>query len=73
MGIDHEMDAYLQYEADDSNLDGSDVRNDPNNIFNLLVIKKDSTWKGAFDIIMLIVSCYNIFGNALYSAFGLSD
>ena len=39
----------------------------------MLVIEKDSTWKGAFDIIMLIVSCYNIFGNALYSAFGLSD
>jgi len=36
-----------------------------------LVIDKDSTWKGGFDIVMLIVSCYNIFGNAYYSAFGI--
>ena len=43
------------------------------NIFNCLVISQDSTWKGAFDIIMLFVSCYNIFGNAYYSAFGKSD
>ena len=43
------------------------------NIFNCLVISQDSTWKGAFDIVMLIVSCYNIFGNAFYSAFGKSE
>jgi len=40
------------------------------NIFNCLVIKKDSGWKSGFDMLMLIVSCYNIFGNAYYSAFG---
>ena len=40
---------------------------------NRLLIKKDSTWKGAFDIIMLIVSCYNVFGNAFYAAFGMPD
>lgn len=34
------------------------------------VIKKDSTWKGIFDLVMMIVSVYNIFGNALYAAFG---
>jgi uncharacterized membrane protein len=39
-------------------------------MFDILVIKKDSSWKGAFDIIMLFISCYNIFGNAFYSAFG---
>ena len=40
------------------------------NVFDCLVIKKDSSWKGMFDILMLFVSCYNIFGNAYYSAFG---
>lgn len=34
------------------------------------VIKKDSTWKGVFDFLMMMVSVYNIFGNALYAAFG---
>ena len=43
------------------------------NIFNCLVITKDSTYKGSFDILMLFVSCYNIFGNAFYSAFGKSE
>ena len=43
------------------------------NIFSCLVIKYDSTWKGGFDILMLIISCYNIFGNAYYSAFGVTD
>ena len=40
---------------------------------NRLLIKKDSTWKGAFDIIMLVVSCYNVFGNAFYASFGMPD
>lgn len=40
---------------------------------NRLLIKKDSTCKGAFDIVMLIVSCYNVFGNAFYAAFGMPD
>ena len=39
-------------------------------MFDMLIIKKDSSWKGAFDIVMLFISCYNIFGNAYYSAFG---
>jgi hypothetical protein len=34
------------------------------------VIKKDCTWKGIFDIMLMSVSIYNIFGNAYYSAFG---
>ena len=39
-------------------------------ILDKLVIKLDSTWKGVFDFIMMITSCYNIFGNAYYAAFG---
>jgi hypothetical protein len=42
-------------------------------MFDFLVIKKDSSWKGMFDILMLFISCYNIFGNAYYSAFGAPD
>lgn len=42
-------------------------------MFDCLVIKKDSSWKGMFDILMLFISCYNIFGNAYYSAFGAPD
>jgi hypothetical protein len=38
---------------------------------NILVIKKDSNWKGGFDVLMLFVSVYNIFVNAFYSAFGI--
>ena len=37
------------------------------------MIKKDSTWKGIFDLILLLISCYNIFSNAYYSAFGVPD
>ena len=36
---------------------------------NRLLIKRDSALKGVFDIVMLIVSVYNIYGNAYYSAF----
>jgi hypothetical protein len=36
---------------------------------NKLLIKRDSPLKGAFDILMLFVSVYNIYGNAYYSAF----
>ena len=69
----HDMDAFQVYEVD--NLEGQDSgnKNQTPNVFNFLVIKKDCTWKGAFDLLMLFVSCYNIFGNALYSAFGMSD
>lgn len=37
------------------------------------VIPKDSDWKGLFDIFMLFISIYNIFGNAYYSAFGFPE
>ena len=36
---------------------------------NKLLIKRDSSIKGAFDILMLIVSVYNIYGNAYFAAF----
>jgi hypothetical protein len=39
--------------------------------FNLFVIKKNSSWKGVFDFVMLFVSCQNIFSNSYYSAFGI--
>mmetsp|Transcript_38864 Transcript_38864/g.59066 ORF Transcript_38864/g.59066 Transcript_38864/m.59066 type:complete len:105 (-) Transcript_38864:301-615(-) len=52
------------------NIAEADQRKDKN-IFNCLVIKKDNTYKSFFDMIMLIISCYNIFGNAYYSAFGV--
>ena len=26
-----------------------------------------------YDILMLVVSCYNVFGNAYYAAFGMPD
>lgn len=38
---------------------------------NKLLIRKDSARKGAFDIVMLVVSVYNIYGNAYYSAFDI--
>lgn len=38
---------------------------------NSLVIRRSSAWKGVFDMLMLFVSCYNIFSNAYYSAFGI--
>lgn len=59
----------MNFEEDfDGNQDTQD-----SNFFDILVIKKDSNWKGAFDILMLFVSCYNIFVNAYYSAFGIPD
>jgi hypothetical protein len=36
-----------------------------------LVIRKDSPWKGFFDLLMLFCSCYNTFVNAYYAAFGV--
>ena len=33
-------------------------------------MKIDNSFKDKFDMIMLPVSCYNIFGNAYFSAFG---
>ena len=43
------------------------------NCFNKLVISRNSTWKVVFDIVMLFVSCYNIFGNAYFSAFEITE
>lgn len=40
---------------------------------NKFVISKGSTWKGVFDLIMMITSVYNIFANAQYAAFGAPD
>jgi hypothetical protein len=40
---------------------------------NKFVISKGSTWKGVFDLIMMITSVYNIFANAQYAAFGNPD
>jgi hypothetical protein len=37
------------------------------------VIKHDNALKEYFDMCMLPVSCYNVFGNAYYSAFGSSS
>ena len=31
------------------------------NMFDKLVIEKDSSWKNAFDMLMLFASCYNVF------------
>ena len=48
----------------DYSSEGGDITNTSNqdkNIFNSLVIKEDSTWKGIFDLIMLIASVYNVF------------
>jgi hypothetical protein len=30
-------------------------------MFDKLVIEKDSSWKNAFDMVMLFASCYNVF------------
>ena len=40
------------------------------NCSDYFVIPKNSTAKGFFDISMLLVSCYNIFGNAYFATFG---
>ena len=34
------------------------------------VIPQESSWKNAFDIVMMLASCYNIFTNAFCTAFG---
>ena len=38
----------------------------------MIVVKHDNAFKEYFDMLMLPVSCYNVFGNAYYSAFGSS-
>jgi hypothetical protein len=49
------------------------VKRDDLAFLDKFVIKKDSTWKGLFDLFMLMISVYNIFGNAYYSAFGAPE
>lgn len=44
-----------------------------NNMFDMLVIEKDSSWKNGFDMVMLLASCYNVYSQAYYSAFGLPE
>ena len=39
----------------------------------IVVVKHDNPFKEYFDLVMLPVSCYNVFGNAYYSAFGSSN
>ena len=39
----------------------------------MVVVKHDNALKEYFDMIMLPVSCYNVFGSAYYSAFGSSN
>lgn len=41
------------------------------NCLNIFVIAKDNSLKGIFDVVMMFVSIYNIFGNAYYAAFGI--
>lgn len=67
------MNKILQEDQDLDVFQQGEVKKKDMNIFNCLVISQDSTWKGAFDIVMLFVSCYNIFGNAYSSAFGKVD
>ena len=42
-------------------------------LFDFLVIKIDSQWKNIFDIMMIIVSCYNVYTNAFYSAYRMPE
>lgn len=42
-------------------------------MFDYLVIKIDAPWKGVFDIILTIASCYNVFTNAYYSAYRMPN
>lgn len=37
------------------------------------VIKRDTLWKKYFDVFMLLITCYNIFQNGYYAAFGLPN
>lgn len=49
------------------------VKRDDFACLDKFVIKKDSSWKSVFDIFLMVVSIYNIFGNAYVSAFGQSS
>lgn len=37
-----------------------------------MTIKPNSQWKGAFDIFMLFITCYNIFASGYRAAFGIN-
>ena len=39
----------------------------------MIVVKIDNPCKQYFDMLMLPISCYNVFGNAYYAAFGEAD
>ena len=52
-------------------LESAYKKRDDLDFLNKFVIRKDSTWKGVFDIVMMFTSCFNIFGNAYYAAFGV--
>lgn len=58
-------------QAEDDKMDPNmQLQRDDLAFLDKFVIKKDSTWKGIFDFMMMVMSVYNIFGNAYYSAFG---
>ena len=39
--------------------------------FSLLIISKDSIWKGNFDIFMVLLAVYSTFSSSYAAAFGL--
>ena len=49
------------------------MKNKQNASFSkLIVVKRDNIFKEYFDMVMLPVSCYTVFGNAYFAAFGFS-
>lgn len=58
---------------DDPIMEAKNVRYDDLSCLNCLVIRKDNPYKGAFDVVMMFIACYNIFGNAYFAAFGVPD
>ena len=63
------IDYIAQQGANEENLAQTTVKR--KSFFDKFVIDKDSSWKNAFDMVMLVASCYNVFTQAYYSAFGL--
>ena len=51
----------------------SQAKKKKKSIIDNLMIKKDCTWKGGFDLLLLGVSCLSIFGNAYLAAFEVDD
>lgn len=58
----------IDHELDDQ---ATILRKDDLAFLDKFVIRKDSTWKGIFDFIMMITACFNVFGNAYFAAFGV--